>query len=136
MLAEGPIAPGVPVVNGVNDEFDLNGDNVIDNADRSVWLADAATENGLGSPYLVADANLSGSVDVTDFNAWNGDKFTSSLRWDQGDFNGDGVVDVGDFNAWNGNKFTSSDAAAVPEPASALLLAVATLILIKGRRTS
>ena len=38
----------------------------------------AAAENGLGSPYKVGDANLDGAVDVSDFNIWNGAKFTSS----------------------------------------------------------
>ena len=134
MLAEGPIAPGVPV-DRANDQFDLNGDDAIDNDDHDLWLADAAN-NGLGLALSGRRCQpRSGSVDVSDFNAWNGDKFTSSLQWDQGDFNGDGVVDVADFNAWNNNKFTSSATAAVPEPASVLLLFVATLFLIKGRRS-
>ncbi len=112
MLAEGPIMNGVAVTPGVNDEFDLNGDNVIDNADRDLWLSSAAAQNGLGSPYKIGDANLDGFVDVSDFNAWNGAKFTSNLRWDRGDFNGDGFVEVPDFNAWNNNKFQSSDGVA------------------------
>ena len=85
---------GVAVTPGINDEFDLNGDNVIDNADRDLWLSSAAAQNGLGSPYKLGDANLDGFVEVSDFNAWNGAKFTANLRWDQGDFNGDGFVDV------------------------------------------
>ena len=126
MLAEGPIAPGVPVTMGVNDQFDLNGDNIINLADQSMWLADAAAEDELGSPYKLGDANLDGSVDVTDFNAWNSNKFTATLNWDEGDFTGDGSADVSDFNSWNGTKFTSSDGiTAVPEPTAAALLALA-----------
>ncbi len=122
LLAEGPILGGVAVTPGVNDEFDLNGDNVIDNADRDLWLASAALENGLDSAYLVGDANLDGVVDVSDFNIWNGNKFNGTLRWDNGDFNGDGFADVSDFNAWNGNKFQSSNnPAVVPEPSSTVL---------------
>lgn len=117
LLAEGPIADGVAVTPGVNDQFDLNGDDVIDNADRDLWLSSAASQNGLSSPYKIGDANLDGSVDVSDFNSWNGNKFTSTLQWDAGDFNGDGSADVSDFNAWNGNKFQSSNGvSAVPEP--------------------
>ena len=117
MLAEGPIAAGIPAIPNTNDQFDLTGDGVIDNADADRWLAEAATANGLASPYKRGDVDLDGMVDVSDFNLWNSHKFTSSLLWDSGDVNGDGVVDVGDFNHWNGNKFTSSHGVtAVPEP--------------------
>ena len=44
---------------------------------------------------------------------WNSNKFTSVAAWCSGDFNADGVVDISDFNVWNGNKFTASDASAV-----------------------
>ncbi len=130
LLAEGPIAGGVAVMPGVNEEFDLNGDNVINNADRDLWLASAASENGLDSAYLVGDSNLDGVVDVSDFNNWNSNKFNGTLRWDNGDFNGDGVADVSDFNAWNGNKFqSSSNPAVVPEPTSAMLAGLAMLCI-------
>ncbi len=118
MLAEGPVAPGIPVTVGDNGQFDLNADNLIDNDDVNVWLTEAATRNGFASPYLRGDMNLDGFVDGTDFSLWNGNKFTSMLEWDHGDVNGDGAVDGGDFNTWNGNKFTSSDRSiVVPEPA-------------------
>ena len=65
---------------------------------------------------------------MSDFNLWNGAKFTATPEWSSGDFNASGGVDVSDFNIWNGNKFTSSnDLAAVPEPTAALLLATAGL---------
>jgi hypothetical protein len=130
MLAVGPIAPGVPVTPGVNDQFDLTGDDVIDNADVGEWLAVAASENGFGSPYKLGDANLDGFVDGQDFILWNGSKFTSSLLWDEGEFNGDGFVDGQDLLVWNGNKFTSSDGAtAVPEPGTSILSFVGLLLL-------
>ena len=63
---------GVAVTPGVNDEFDLNGDNVIDNADRDLWLVrQRLPKTDLASPYLVGDADLDGFVEVSDFNAWN-----------------------------------------------------------------
>ena len=97
-------------------EFDLNGDNLVDLADRDAWLAEAGAENlASGNAYLLGDANLDGVVDVGDFNVWNGNKFTTSDGWCSGDFTADGVVDVADFNVWNGNKFQSSDAA-IPQP--------------------
>ena len=65
--------------------------------DRDQWLADAATENGLGSPYKLGDADIDGVVDGQDFIAWNAAKFTSDLLWSKGDFNADGFVDGQDF---------------------------------------
>lgn len=98
--------------------------------DRADWLALAATENGLGSPYKLGDANLDGVVDGPDFISWNTAKFTANLLWSQGNFNADSDVDGQDFLAWNGNKFTSSDGAgAVPEPATGMLTLVAMLLL-------
>lgn len=121
LLAIGPVAPGVPAAG--HDLFDLNGDGVISNSDVEVWLADAAIENGLGTPYQPGDANLDGLVDGSDFGLWNAHKFTSNLRWDQGNFDGDGATDGSDFGLWNAHKFTASDSAvAVPEPVGVFLL--------------
>ncbi|MEM7314321.1 MAG: hypothetical protein AAF497_14320, partial [Planctomycetota bacterium] len=102
--------------------FDVTGDGNVTIDDLNQWLVDAGTEV-IGAPYLLGDANLDGVVDVSDFNNWNANKFTSNAAWCSGDFNADGVVDVSDFNNWNANKFTSStdSAAAVPEPATGLL---------------
>ena len=112
------------VVAGTNaSAFDLTGDGAV-NADdvfdpSSGWLAVGGANNPSatgGNPFLSGDANLDGAVDVSDFNIWNGSKFTSVPAWCSGDFNVDGAVDVSDFNAWNSNKFQSSDSLAVPEP--------------------
>ena len=128
LLAEGPIAPGVPVTPGVNEQFDLNGDGMLDNADADQWLADAATNNGYASPYRRGDANLDGIVDGGDFGRWNNNKFISTLFWDQGNFDGNGVTDGGDFSVWNANKFTSSESDSIlPEPALGLRFLVAIL---------
>ena len=132
LLAEGPIADGVAVTPGVNDQFDLTGDGVIDLDDRDEWLAQAAQQNELASPYKLGDANLDGVVDGMDFILWNGGKFTNTLFWDQGNFNGDAVTDGLDFLDWNDNKFTSSDIATVPEPTGSL--AVLLLFVASCRR--
>ncbi|MEM8679940.1 MAG: hypothetical protein AAGF97_11355, partial [Planctomycetota bacterium] len=97
MLTEGPLASGVPVMAGVTDLFDLNGDGELNLSDRDLWLAEAASFGGLGSPYRLGDANLDGIVDGQDFIAWNGSKFTATLIWDAGNFNGDSVTDGQDF---------------------------------------
>ena len=111
------------VVAGTNNAaFDMNGDgevNVQDITGAGGWLevggANNPDQTG-GNPFLVGDANLNGSVDVSDFNVWNMNKFTNTAEWCAGDFNADGSVDVSDFNLWNMAKFQSSDVAAVPEP--------------------
>ncbi len=122
------------------EAFDLTGDGVIDNADVDEWLAAAATENGFASPYFRGDANLDGSVDVSDFNLWNSNRLSLSLAWDSGDFNGDGAVDASDFNVWNSNRLMSSSGApaVVPEPESVWLplLALAWLAAHQPQRRS
>ena len=86
--------------------FDLNGDGKVSNDDLDLWLAQAGSANlGTGQTYQSGDANLDGVVDVSDFNLWNGSKFTNTAAWCSGDFNADGAVDVSDFNLWNNNKF-------------------------------
>ncbi len=105
--------------------FDMNADGMINLADITSpqvgWLAVGGSHHPEltgGRPFLRGDANLDGSVDVADFNAWNGHKFTAAAAWCHGDFNADGAVDVADFNVWNSTKFSrsSDNLAAVPEP--------------------
>jgi hypothetical protein len=116
--------------------FDLDSDGAVTTADLIAWRLEAGEENiGPGQAYLPGDADLNGAVDVSDFNIWNGSKFTSTDAYCSGDFTADGVVDVGDFNVWNGNKFTSSDTAAVPEPNGMVLLLIAASMLFKLRRS-
>ena len=131
LLEEGPVAAGVTVTPGANDQFDLTGDGVIDNADVDQWLAEAASGNGLRSPYQRGDANLDGAVDGTDFGAWNAQKFTSTLAWDAGNFDGNDSVDGSDFSVWNSHKFSSSST--VPEPVVGLLV-LAFLIGLSQRK--
>ncbi|HEY6564439.1 MAG TPA: PEP-CTERM sorting domain-containing protein, partial [Pirellulaceae bacterium] len=129
------------VAGGTNPAaFDLNGDTFVNSADVTQWLALGGAANlPSQNPYLPGDANLDGVVDGSDFNAWNGNKFTSLPEWCSGDFTADGVIDGSDFNTWNINKFTSSDSAAisaVPEPISALTLLALTVLGFAGRRAA
>ena len=82
---------------------------------------------------LPGDANGDKSVDVSDFNIWNANKFTSTDDWTKGDFNHDGFVDVTDFNVWNANKFTSFSPNVVPEPSAFAQLFAIFLAGLAGR---
>ena len=117
--------------------FDLTGDDIVDGDDLEAWLLEAGEANlGPGQAYLEGDADLSGAVDVSDFNVWNNNRFLPAAAWCQGDFNADGNVDVSDFNIWNSNKFSFSDHA-VPEPSGLLLILISALSLLEfSRRNS
>ena len=128
------------VANSSDPTFDLNGDGNVTLADVTAetdgWLRQAGEENlGPGLSYLAADINLSGAVDVSDFNVWNSNKFQSTGLWSLGDLNADGVTDVADFNVWNGLKFESSSPASVPEPTGALVLFVSAAAIVVRQRT-
>ena len=71
------------IAGGSNDpRFDLTGDGFVDLADRDQWLAESGALNlPSGNPYLLADANLDGVVDISDFNIWNANKFTNVAAW-------------------------------------------------------
>ena len=105
------------IASGLYDaRYDRTGDGLLDDADLTQWLTDAATHNLLpGQSYRPGDANLDGNVDGSDFGLWNMHKFSATAAWCQGDFNADGTTDGSDFNLWNGQKFTGS-ASVVPEP--------------------
>ena len=117
------------VASGMNDPaFDMNDDGVVDGIsdpadvdnDLVAWLERAGMEDTQsvtgGNPFLVADANLDGTVDGLDFIQWNNGKFSNNTDWcgnnsvDMigGNFNGDAVIDGLDFILWNAFKFQSS----------------------------
>ena len=95
-------------------DFELNGDGYVSFDDVAEWLvlAGAATLPS-GNSFQFGDANLDGSVDVSDFNIWNENQFTNQTAWCLGNFNSDLVVDASDFNIWNENRFQSAAPPAV-----------------------
>ena len=77
--------------------FDLNNDNVVDQADMDTLIFDL-----LNTSY--GDSNLDRFVDSSDFGIWEQNSYQSDTGWASADFNGDGVTDVSDFNLWNQNQ--------------------------------
>ena len=64
MFEQGDLVAGV---SGGN-QFDLNGDAVLDNDDVDLWLSEAAMINELVSSYRRGDTEFDRDVDITDFN--------------------------------------------------------------------
>ncbi|HEY6565296.1 MAG TPA: hypothetical protein VIY86_12410, partial [Pirellulaceae bacterium] len=103
---------------------------------------DATELDLLNYRALQGDANGDGSVDGSDFNIWNANKFSVGTNWTTGDFNGDGLTDGSDFNIWNTHKFSqialgrgvASGLQAVPEPSGLICSAAGLLILLGTRR--
>ncbi|MEM7313023.1 MAG: choice-of-anchor B family protein, partial [Planctomycetota bacterium] len=124
------------IATGDSDEkYDLDGNEVIDQADLTQWLAIAGNaELGDAKTYLPGDSNLDGVVDTSDFNRWNASKFQNNTAWCSGDFNADGTTDISDFNLWNARKFQSSDSNVVPEPEGLVLLVMAGLCAASIRK--
>ena len=114
-------------------------DDIIDAADITEWLSQAATEVGYDTPFSRGDINLDHDVDTEDLTAMI-IGFTSAggtgKTWSTGDTDGDGDVDSGDLTTAIIN-FTSARnaAAAVPEPSGLLMLvlAIGCLAATRGR---
>ena len=76
--------------------FDLNADGLVNRSDVTEWLITAGNARN-GEPFLIGDVNLDGSVQHNDWSgALNGNLFTATSRWCDGDINADGVVDDSD----------------------------------------
>ncbi len=116
--------------------FDLNGDGAVDDLDRDEWLAGAGPANGFADGFLLGDANLDGSVTPADLNQVGINWQSDATNWSEGNFTGAGV-NAGDLNvlAINWNQSIAPAAAAVPEPAGLLLLAIGACFIFARRRS-
>ncbi|MEZ6117523.1 MAG: PEP-CTERM sorting domain-containing protein [Pirellulaceae bacterium] len=110
--------------------FDLNDDGNVNSGDVTVWIKDLYNS-------WIGDSNLDGEFSSRDFVAvFTAGKFEQDVdaTWGEGDWNGDGRFNSSDFVA----AFTDGGfelgprgaVSAVPEPASATLLAFAGLALL------
>ena len=95
---------------------------------------------GMTPPVVEGDYNANGTVDAADYTVWR-DHFgvTGGATAAEGDGTGDGNVTIEDYTFWKerfGNMAGNGglSAGAVPEPASALLLAVAGASWVWRRR--
>ena len=117
--------------------FDVNLDGTVNADDRSAWV------EGLKKTYF-GDANLDGefsSADLVDVLAAGEyeDAMPLNSGWATGDWDGDGDFTTSDFvTALSGGGYEvgprAAVAAAVPEPCSAVLLAIGLLAVCRGRR--
>src|SRR5271170_3477990 len=102
---------------------------------------------------LLGDANLDGTVNSEDFTPFSHNVGQSGMMWDDGDFNYDGTVNAEDFSPFSHNVGQSASLAAaagdlvgaggiasadlpMPEPASAGMMVVAGLGILRRRRRS
>lgn len=117
--------------------FDLTGEGIVDDADLTQWLSDAAAHNGFGQEYLAGDSDLDGSIDAIDLNNLALKWRQNVALWSGGDFTADGMVNAAHLNSlaleWRqAIPMASSANAPVPEP-SAMLLSVLGLVLVWRR---
>lgn len=118
---------------GVYDEFRIY-TSALSNSDI-LYLSQNAPETV--APSFASDFNSDGFVNAADLALWKTGfgKTTGAVRGD-GDANGDGVVNGADFLTWQrefGSSSATPAAAAVPEPASVLLAALAIGLSVVGR---
>ena len=106
-------------------KFDLTGDGLANMGDLNQWFREAVDYDAPAN-HFGGDANLDGRVDRIDLNLlalnWQG----TDKVWSEGDFTYDGSVDASDLMTIgiNWQQVDSRDAA-VPEPASLMLVCVA-----------
>lgn len=120
---------------------DMNGDDVVNDADRDLWLASAGPENGFAGPFLVGDSDLNGTVEASDLNnmalAWLNE---SQFNWSNGNFTiaGGPGVRVNDLNGiglnWQASTAMAAANSSVPEPASIVLVLAGLIGLFVVRR--
>ena len=122
-----------------NPDFDLNGDDLVNGEDRTLWVEGPDFSN-----TYFGDANLDGEFNTSDLTAVfqigeYEDGVPMNSGWASGDWNGDMDFDTGDMvAAFQAGGYEigprNAVAAAVPEPSTWALLLVGMLSIIRRRR--
>jgi hypothetical protein len=120
------------------DDMGWSDEGILNEADITEWLSQAATFNGYNSPYLRGDTDLDHDVDLGDYNAlvsnFDPSGFGLSILWQHGNTDGDWDVDLIDYNTLVNNfNPLGYGAAPVPEPSS-IVLVIAGLLAATGAR--
>jgi len=90
--------------------------------------------NGGGDKKLyIGDITLDGKVNITDLGALASNWQATGTGWNQGDFTGNGMVNITDLGALASNWQAGVGAITVPEPASAALVALGALVMLRRR---
>ena len=110
-----------------NIVYDLNGDVVVDQADREIWIVDQK-RTYYGDANLDGEFNSSDLVDLFTAGEYE-DGVPTNSTWATGDFNGDADFDSGDlvaaFTAGGYEQGPRREMIPVPEPTSIRIMAVA-----------
>jgi hypothetical protein len=114
--------------------FDVNGDTVVDQEDRRVWIKEL-------KHTWFGDADLNGEFSSSDMvQVFAAGKYETGelASWAEGDWNADGIFDSGDmvtaFADGGYEKGPRTGAVAVPEPDGWLLVALGFPPWMFGRR--
>jgi hypothetical protein len=97
---------------------------------QNPWDIDLLVE---GPSPSSADFDGDGDVDGNDFLGWQVGLSTNDAARIDGDANGDGAVDGADLTIWRDQFGGQNSAGVVPEPLSAVQVAIAALIAICAR---
>ena len=112
-------------IGGTDLSFDLNGDRMLSQLDRVVWVNDIAQT-------FFGDADGDRSVTFADFLILS-ENFGSAGGWAEGDFDGTGTVAFADFLALSENFGRTNAAATVPEPSGLGILILTALCCSRCR---
>jgi endonuclease I len=108
--------------------------------DISGALNKSMTLTLIGKTLLAGDYNGDSVVNAADYIAWRNSERQPVTAYSSADGNGDGVIDNADYDVWRTNfGLTAAGSGAglatatIPEPASALLLLIASMALVPRR---